>query len=105
MTINTSGSISCKRVCTGAIGLSVRSAIFAARLRRFTRPGGGRSGVKSGRPPMAGHVTSGHCVCTSQRRDEMRGTMICGVDDSDEGRGAVELGVELSERLGLRLVL
>ena len=35
----------------------------------------------------------------------MRGTLICGVDDSDEGRGAVELGVELSERLGLRLVL
>ena len=35
----------------------------------------------------------------------MRGTMICGVTDSDEGRGAVELGVELSERLGLRLVL
>lgn len=35
----------------------------------------------------------------------MRGTIICGVDDSDEGRGAVEMGVELSERLGLRLVL
>jgi len=35
----------------------------------------------------------------------MRGTMVCGVTDSDEGRGAVELGVELSERLGLRLVL
>lgn len=35
----------------------------------------------------------------------MRGTLICGVDDNDEGRGAVELGVELSERLGLRLVL
>jgi nucleotide-binding universal stress UspA family protein len=35
----------------------------------------------------------------------MRGTMICGVDGSDESRGAVELGVELSERLGLRLVL
>jgi len=35
----------------------------------------------------------------------MRGTIICGVDDSDEGRGAVALGVELSQRLGLRLVL
>ncbi|MGH2999039.1 MAG: universal stress protein [Gaiellaceae bacterium] len=35
----------------------------------------------------------------------MRGTMICGVTDSDEGRAAVELGVELSQRLGLRLVL
>lgn len=31
--------------------------------------------------------------------------MLCGVDESDEGRAAVELGVELSERLGLRLVL
>jgi nucleotide-binding universal stress UspA family protein len=35
----------------------------------------------------------------------MRGTMICGVTDSDEGRAAVELGIELSQRLGLRLVL
>ena len=35
----------------------------------------------------------------------MRGTLICGVADSDEGRAAVELGVELSQRLGLRLVL
>ena len=35
----------------------------------------------------------------------MRGTMVCGVSDSNEGRAAVELGVELSERLGLRLVL
>jgi nucleotide-binding universal stress UspA family protein len=35
----------------------------------------------------------------------MRGTMICGVADNDEGRAAVELGIELSERLGLRLVL
>jgi nucleotide-binding universal stress UspA family protein len=34
----------------------------------------------------------------------MRGTMVCGVVDSDEGRGAVELGIELSERLGMRLV-
>jgi nucleotide-binding universal stress UspA family protein len=35
----------------------------------------------------------------------MRGTMVCGVSDRSEGRAAVELGVELSERLGLRLVL
>jgi nucleotide-binding universal stress UspA family protein len=35
----------------------------------------------------------------------MRGTMVCGVTDGDEGRGAVEMGVELSKRLGLRLVL
>jgi nucleotide-binding universal stress UspA family protein len=35
----------------------------------------------------------------------VRGTIVCGVSDSDEGRAALELGVELSERLGLRLVL
>jgi nucleotide-binding universal stress UspA family protein len=35
----------------------------------------------------------------------MRGTMVCGVSESSEGRAAVELGVDLSERLGLRLVL
>jgi nucleotide-binding universal stress UspA family protein len=35
----------------------------------------------------------------------VRGTILCGVTDSDEGHSALELGVELSERLGLRLVL
>lgn len=35
----------------------------------------------------------------------MRGTMVCGIADSDEGRGAVELGIKLSQRLGMRLVL
>jgi nucleotide-binding universal stress UspA family protein len=35
----------------------------------------------------------------------MRGTMICGVTDAEEGRGALKMAVELSERLGLRLVL
>lgn len=35
----------------------------------------------------------------------MQGTIVCGVTDTDEGRGAVELGIELSQRLGLRLVL
>lgn len=35
----------------------------------------------------------------------MRGTMVCGVTDSEEGHAALELGVELSQRLGLRLVL
>ena len=35
----------------------------------------------------------------------MRGTIVCGVTDSDEGHAALELGVELSRRLGLRLVL
>lgn len=35
----------------------------------------------------------------------MRGTMVCNVTDTEEGRGALELAVELSKRLGLRLVL
>jgi nucleotide-binding universal stress UspA family protein len=35
----------------------------------------------------------------------MRGTIVCGVDDTEEGRGTLELAAELSERLGMRLVL
>ena len=35
----------------------------------------------------------------------MRGTIVCSVSDTQEGHGALETAVELSERLGLRLVL
>jgi nucleotide-binding universal stress UspA family protein len=35
----------------------------------------------------------------------MRGTLVCAVSDTDEGRGALETAVEVSDRLGLRLVL
>lgn len=35
----------------------------------------------------------------------MRGTVVCGVVDSPNGRGAVELAAALAERLRLRLVL
>jgi len=35
----------------------------------------------------------------------MRGTLVCGVNDSDDGRRALEVAVEVSERLRLRLVL
>jgi nucleotide-binding universal stress UspA family protein len=35
----------------------------------------------------------------------MPGTIVCGVTDSEAGRGALALAAELSERLGLRLVL
>jgi nucleotide-binding universal stress UspA family protein len=35
----------------------------------------------------------------------MRGTIVCGVTDSEAGRGALSAAAELSERLGLRLVL
>jgi nucleotide-binding universal stress UspA family protein len=35
----------------------------------------------------------------------VRGTLVCGVSDYNDGRQALEMAVELSERLGLRLVL
>jgi nucleotide-binding universal stress UspA family protein len=35
----------------------------------------------------------------------MRGTIVCSVSDTEEGRSALELAAGLSERLGLRLVL
>jgi nucleotide-binding universal stress UspA family protein len=35
----------------------------------------------------------------------VRGTLVCGVSDYDDGRQALETAVELSDRLGLRLVL
>lgn len=35
----------------------------------------------------------------------MRGTMVCNVGDTEEGRAALELAAGLSKRLGLRLVL
>ena len=35
----------------------------------------------------------------------MRGTLVCAVNDQEDGRAALETAVELSERLDLRLVL
>jgi nucleotide-binding universal stress UspA family protein len=35
----------------------------------------------------------------------MRGTLVCAVTDGEEGADALAVGAELSERLGLRLVL
>jgi nucleotide-binding universal stress UspA family protein len=35
----------------------------------------------------------------------MRGTILCAVNDSEAGRGALELTAELGDRLGLRLVV
>jgi nucleotide-binding universal stress UspA family protein len=49
------------------------------------------------------------CACDIEvdpkRGGAVRGTIVCGVTASQEGHAAVELGVELSHRLGLRLVL
>lgn len=38
-------------------------------------------------------------------RIRLRGTVVCGVVDSEEARGAIAVAVELCQRLGLRLVL
>ena len=35
----------------------------------------------------------------------MQGTIVCGVTDTNDGRQALAAAVELTERLGLRLVL
>jgi nucleotide-binding universal stress UspA family protein len=35
----------------------------------------------------------------------MRGTILCGVTDTEAGRGALAAAAELSQRLGMRLVL
>jgi nucleotide-binding universal stress UspA family protein len=43
--------------------------------------------------------------CNLTKERIVRGTIVCGVTDGDEGHAALELGVELSRRLGLRLVL
>jgi nucleotide-binding universal stress UspA family protein len=39
------------------------------------------------------------------KEDAMKGTLLCAVTEGDESQEAVALGAELSERLGLRLVL
>jgi nucleotide-binding universal stress UspA family protein len=46
-----------------------------------------------------------HIARTTSEGGAVRGTIVCGVSDSDAGHAALELGVELSQRLGLRLVL
>jgi nucleotide-binding universal stress UspA family protein len=47
----------------------------------------------------------GDRVSTDREEDGMRGTLICGVTDNDDPRAALDLAVEVSERLDLRLVL
>jgi nucleotide-binding universal stress UspA family protein len=46
-----------------------------------------------------------HIAGTTNEGGAVPGTIVCGVTDSDEGHAALELGVELSQRLRLRLVL
>ena len=56
---------------------------------------------------MAGAAEGSQAVVVGFPQDGgvMAGTILCGVTDSPEGRGAAELADALSERLGLRLVL
>jgi nucleotide-binding universal stress UspA family protein len=54
---------------------------------------------------MVGGGGHGKTEDTTNEGGAVRGTIVCGVSDSDEGHAALELGVELSRRLGLRLVL
>jgi nucleotide-binding universal stress UspA family protein len=45
-------------------------------------------------------------ACEQTRKEnEMPGTVLCAITDREEGRGAVEVAAELSDRLDLRLVL
>jgi nucleotide-binding universal stress UspA family protein len=54
---------------------------------------------------MAAGWPLGEPVSTSEAGGRMRGTIVCSVSDTEEGRSALELAAGLSERLGLRLVL
>jgi len=54
---------------------------------------------------MAGSGCRGDSGVQPTEEDIVRGTIVCGVTDSAEGHSALELGAELSKRLGMRLVL
>src|SRR5687768_7098844 len=56
-------------------------------------------------PDSAGSFCARACGNDSRVGGQMRGTMVCSVSDTEEGRGALELAAELSKRFGLRLVL
>ena len=60
---------------------------------------------KSGSSPMGVAGFHGETGDTTNEGGAVRGTIVCGVTDGAEGHAALELGVELSRRLGLRLVL
>jgi nucleotide-binding universal stress UspA family protein len=54
---------------------------------------------------MADRRPVGDGAATDYEEVPLRGTLICGVNDTDDGHSALELAVELSDRLDLRLVL
>lgn len=61
--------------------------------------------MKSAPHPMAGNGCYRDIGIQPTKEDIVRGTIVCGMTDSDEGHSALELGAELSKRLGMRLVL
>ena len=61
--------------------------------------------MKSAPHPMAGRSCHRDIGIQPTKEDIVRGTIVCGMTDSDEGHSALELGAELSKRLGMRLVL
>ena len=61
--------------------------------------------LKSAPHPMAGNGCYRDTGIQPTKEDIVRGTIVCGMTDSDEGHSALELGAELSKRLGMRLVL
>jgi nucleotide-binding universal stress UspA family protein len=67
---------------------------------------GQRKGAKSGGGRMAAaRLWSKSAEKNGYEEDEMRGTIVCGVTETGPGREALTAAVELSKRLGLRLVL
>jgi nucleotide-binding universal stress UspA family protein len=61
--------------------------------------------VKSAPHPMAGNGCRRDSGVQPTEEDIVRGTIVCGMTDSAEWHSALELGAELSKRLGMRLVL
>jgi nucleotide-binding universal stress UspA family protein len=53
----------------------------------------------------AKHYRRNPAAETRIKEDAVRGTLVCAVTDTEEGRGSLELSARLSERLGMRLVL
>ena len=79
----------------GSGGVRIRCAAFYLRAHG-----------KWGCDPMASRREEGdYRANDSLGRKNVGGTLVCGVNDSDDGRRALEMAVDLSERLGLRLVL
>src|SRR5687768_6136985 len=68
------------------------------------RPHAGGGTAKSGSAPMASEDRS-RDPHDNQQGGEMQGTLLCAVSEGDESADAVELGGQLSERFGMRLVL